>query len=126
MENYTNETPIVDETPIMDGTPIMDVSPVEHVDAVVDTPQEKNTLFSLLGFIAGLASVFLNCLMGSGLLFSIAAIVFFVLNKKKSGSTSGRSVVGLICGIIGLVIFVIWMIVLVAISLSTGMEPTYY
>ena len=126
MENYTNETPIVDETPIMDGTPIMDVSPVEHVDAVVDTPQEKNTLFSLLGFIAGLASVFLNCLMGSGLLFSIASIVFFVMNKKKNGKTSGRSVVGLICGIIGLVIFVIWMIVLVAISLSTGMEPTYY
>lgn len=121
MENYTNETPIADNTPIMDDT-----TTVEHVEATVDTPEEKNKLFSILSFVAGLASPFFNCLMGSGLLFSIASIVFFVLDKKKNGKASGLSVVGLICGIIGLVVFVIWMILAFAVGFSAGMDPSYY
>ena len=101
MENFTNETPVVEETTILEETPV-----VEKVEATVEpnteAPAEKSKLFGILSLVCSLMT-FATCCYG-GVPFGIAAIIFSSIDKKKNGASSGLGKAGLIIGIIGIVL----------------------
>ena len=118
MENLTTETSVVEETV---------VEPVEaNVEPSTEAPAEKNKLWGILSLVCGIVSLLVSC-CGATIPFSIAAIVFFVLDKKKNGSVSVLSIIGMILGIIGLVIGgVILVLSFIGGAASSMTSSSYY
>ena len=77
----------------------------EVVEPVVE--EQKTDVLGLISMIASIVGI-VSCGLGP---FSIAAIVLAIISKSKMGELKGKAKTGLILGIIGLVLGVIFWIV---------------
>lgn len=78
----------------------------------MERPKKKKNIMAILALISGLASV---CTLGTLIIPDILAIIFGIFCKQdEERPTIGK--VGLICGILSAVIFVILMIVGIVLS----------
>ncbi|MGO7984060.1 hypothetical protein ACC691_40180, partial [Rhizobium johnstonii] len=72
--------------------------------------------------IAGIVGFVLAWIFGSGILFSIAAVILGFLGRKKEPAAKGMWLTGIILGFVGILIAVIfiifWIIAIVALSTS--------
>ena len=130
MENLTNETPVVEETVVVEETPVVEETVVETVEATVEpsveAPAEKNKLWGILSLVCGIVSILVAC-CGASIPFGVAAIVFNVIDKKKNEASSTLSKIGMICGIIGLVIGgVVLVLSLIGNVASSTLSSSYY
>lgn len=63
----------------------------------------KSILWSVVSAVCGILSIFLSVFGWVGLIFGIAAIVFFVLARRTLGYINGWAIAGLLTGIFGTV-----------------------
>lgn len=61
---------------------------------------DKKT-FAVISLICAILAVLTGCLWGIGLIFAIAAIVFFFVSKKKDENAKGLRTTALIIAIVG-------------------------
>jgi Domain of unknown function (DUF4190) len=80
-------------------------------------PAGKNT-FAIVSLILGIAALVLQCCYGAGILLGGAAVVlgYLAQQKVKTENAGGRgmALAGLICGGIGAVLSLIWLILIIA------------
>ena len=105
--------------------------PVNNYNVQGDTFSGKTKAFSIVTLICGIFSlVFCWAPYGVGFYFSIPAIVFSILAKKSYSGKNGKATVGLVFGIIGTVLsiifLVVWSIVFAAATKSYSSYRVYY
>lgn len=86
---------------------------------------QQNTL-GLISMILGIVSIPLSCCLGGGILFGAGAIVLGYLGKQKVtqgvANNAGQAKAGLICGIVGVALSLLWLVLTVALNVGL---PTY-
>jgi hypothetical protein len=81
-------------------------------------PEKKSAALSITSMIIGIASFVLSCCGGYFTIFtSIAAVVLAIIAFAKQSGKKGMAIVGLICGILGFILSIIF-IVVGAVALS--------
>ncbi|ROT25848.1 DUF4190 domain-containing protein [Micromonospora sp. HM5-17] len=88
-------------------------------------PKQNNTL-GLIALIVGIAAIPLGiCCTWVSFLPGIAAIVLGLLGRSKAkqgeASNGGQALAGVICGAIGILIGVIWIVLVVALDVGSYM-----
>jgi hypothetical protein len=79
---------------------------------------------SLIGMIVGIVGFLLSPFFGSGLLFSIAAIVLGYVGRKREPQARGFWLAALITGWIGFAIGVIFLVVGIAVIVAGLNDPS--
>lgn len=99
---------------------------IETAEAVETTdeeapaaPAKANNTLGLISMICGIASIVLSCCCGwIAPIVGAAAIILAIVERGKTKKFSGFAIAGLICGIVGIVIFVVSCIINLLISLG--------
>ena len=76
-----------------------------------ETPNKQQNGYAIAGLVLGILSIVCCCSTYISAAMGVIAIVFFVLDKKNTGKSSGMATAGLVCGIFGLLMAVISIIV---------------
>lgn len=63
----------------------------------------KNILWSVVSAVCGMLSITLSIFGWVGLIFGVAAIIFFVMARRSLGYINGWAIAGLLTGIFGTV-----------------------
>jgi hypothetical protein len=81
-------------------------------------PGQPSNTQGLVSMILGIAAIPLICCFGVGIPLGIAAAVLGFLGKRKAeqglATNRGQALAGLICGIVAIVLGVIWVIVVLS------------
>jgi len=89
--------------------------------------QQNQNTFGLLSMIFGIISIPLACCYGFGALFGIAGVVLGVTGMRKASagqaSNRGMAIAGLVCGAVGIILGLVWLIVIIA---SPSTTSSYY
>lgn len=72
--------------------------------------EKRKNGFSVTALVLGIVCIVCCCINFISLVCAALAIIFAILDKKKNGSMNGMALAGLICGIIGAVICVYFII----------------
>lgn len=103
---------------------------------------KRNPVFGIVSLACGVASLALGCIcccvspliaIPVAIVIAIVGIVMFIIDKKKNGSVSALSLVGLIVSIVSLSIFVLYavlyiiaMIVYLVLGITTMIAPSFW
>ncbi len=83
-------------------------------DMIPPTEKKSGRGFAIASLCLGIVSLFLCCCCCCGyyaaIITSILAIVFAALSKSTSGKMSGMAIAGLILGIIGILLFLFFLV----------------
>lgn len=79
---------------------------------------------AIIGMICGIVSIVFFCVPYFSIPCSIGGIVLGAIGLKSSGK--GMAIAGIVCGSIGLVIAVVFIILILAAGISTEMLNSYY
>lgn len=80
------------------------------------TPQPQGTGLAITALVMGILAIPGACLPCVGLIFGILAIIFALVNKNPEGK--GLAKAGLICGIVGLALALVWWIINIVILVN--------
>ena len=84
--------------------------------------QAPQNTFGLIGLILGIISIPLACCFGAGFLFGAAGAVLGYMGKQKAAqgqaTNAGQANAGFICGIIGVVLSLLWFVGVFALNLT--------
>lgn len=107
--------------------PMADSQPV-YQPVVEEPAKQPNKVFGIVSIITGIAGLLFSCCYGSGSVLSIVGLVMAFIDRSKNGKMSALSVVGLICGIIGILIALGWLIyaVVFVVILGANGSGMYY
>ena len=86
-------------------------------------PRKESNTFSVLSLVLGILSIVAICCCGSSLLFGIAAIVFAMIGRARTGDLDGMAIAGLVMGIIGAVLGVVG-VMITALSAANLNDPS--
>lgn len=85
------------------------------------TPEkEKASGMAIGALILGICSIVFCCIWYVSLATAIGAIILFVKVKKDNASGLGMAKAGLICGIVGVVLAVLYIAVIAGLLVSMG------
>ncbi len=80
-------------------------------EVYAEEPKKAFPVLGLISMICGILSVLGGCCcFGITAIPAIAAIILTLVEKSKRGKMSGMALAGLICGIVGVVIAVGWLV----------------
>ena len=84
----------------------------------------KNNSFNVASMVLGIVSIIASCCISEyvGIVCGILGIVFYVLAKKNS-IANGMATAGLVCGIIGLVLSVVSIISVALLQTAIASDP---
>lgn len=89
--------------------------------------QKRQNGFSIASLVLGIICIVCCCIDFIALVCAALAIIFAILDKKKNGKMNGMALAGLVCGIIGAVISVYFIVdsILNPVDLDTFWEEYY-
>jgi hypothetical protein len=96
------------------------------VGVLVSEVPDPGKALAITGFVMGIISVCLICTFYgavSNLLIGGLGITFSLLGRK-SRTSHGLAVAGLIMSIIGVVVALIWMVIIIAIIIAAATTPS--
>lgn len=76
-----------------------------------DKPNKSQNGYAIASLVLGILSIVCCCSPYISAAMGVISIVFFVIDKKNTGKANGMAIAGLICGIFGLFMAVISIIV---------------
>lgn len=90
--------------------------------------QKRQNGFSIASLVLGIICIVCCCIDFLALVCAALAIIFAILDKKKNGKMNGMALAGLICGIIGAVISVYFIVdgILNPVELDESFWEEYY
>ena len=123
-ENYTAEN-------YTDNYAAEQVEYQAEPEVYAEEPKKAFPVLGLISMICGILSVLGGCCCyGITIIPAIAAVILALVEKAKRGKMSGFALAGLICGIVGVVIaigYLILMIIGFAGGMAEGlMSDSYY
>lgn len=65
-------------------------------------PKKQNNGFAIASMVLGIISVLCCCIDYVSIVIAVIAIVFFAVDRKTNGKSSGMAIAGLVLGIFGI------------------------
>lgn len=103
---------------------------------------KRNPVFGIIALACGIVSLVLGCIcccifplagIPFQIIFGIAGVVMFIIDKKKNGSASALSIVGLVTSIVSItiallfaILYIIYFIIYLTLGVGTMMAPSLF
>ena len=125
-----NAKPPVDTTvmPKVEFTPPPQPEPTNYI--TIETPKSNNNGIAIASMVCGISGAVFGVLGICGacccwpitIIVSIVAVVFAIVDRVKKKTFSGFTIAGLICGIIGIVIPIAYVLFTIGLNYEAFME----
>ena len=88
-----------------------------------ENKKEGSKAFSIASMVLGILSIIMCCCIEYiSIILGVLAIVFYAIDKKNNGKSNGMAVAGLVCGIVGVSISALSIIIAISGVLDGFME----
>lgn len=125
---YAQPTSGASYPPPAPGYPGTTPYPTAGYGAPMGVPPQQNNTLGVLAMVFGILSIPLACCPFLGFIVGVAGIVLGVLGMKKAGageaSNRGQALAGVICGAVGIVVSITWLIVSLALHIGSNLPTT--